>query len=82
MKLSIEPDNRARFARLDALIARGFDDSYSKDTISINVVCSQCDAMVINGTACHETGCPNTRHECKGCNKQIPIRQRYCADCA
>jgi hypothetical protein len=23
--------------------------------------CDQCEALVINGVFCHETGCPNTR---------------------
>ena len=23
--------------------------------------CNQCEAMMINGALCHETGCPNTR---------------------
>jgi len=43
--------------------------------------CSQCEVLVINGLACHETGCPHAMHECKGCNVQIPRQQRYCEDC-
>jgi urease accessory protein UreF len=27
----------------------------------VHIGCSQCAAMVINGVACHETGCPNAR---------------------
>jgi hypothetical protein len=28
---------------------------------TITVSCSQCAALVINGTACHEHGCPNQK---------------------
>ena len=44
--------------------------------------CSQCEVAVINGTPCHEQGCPNTRHECAGCNALIPAGRRFCPDCA
>ena len=43
--------------------------------------CSQCEALVINGVATHEIGCPNTVHECHGCNNLIPVRVKYCEDC-
>lgn len=43
--------------------------------------CSQCEVLVINNTPCHETGCPNARHECRGCDALIPVRQKYCEDC-
>jgi hypothetical protein len=43
--------------------------------------CDQCEAVSINGLACHETGCPNAKHECNGCTNLIPVRQRYCEDC-
>jgi hypothetical protein len=46
-----------------------------------HIGCSQCQAMTINGIACHETGCPNAKHECKGCNNLIPIREKYCPEC-
>ena len=45
------------------------------------VSCTQCEALVINGVPCHETGCPNMKHECAGCNATVPVRQKYCADC-
>lgn len=49
---------------LDELISRGFDKSReSVDSDGIRVRCSQCEALVINGLACHETGCPNVVHE-------------------
>jgi hypothetical protein len=38
----------------------GFDETYyNRSTGYYKVKCSQCDALVINGVACHETGCPN-----------------------
>lgn len=54
---------------LDSLIDRGFDSSYRLERDdsgrftagAVRVKCSQCDALVINGLACHETGCPNGR---------------------
>ena len=35
--------------------------------------CDQCEAAMINGLYCHETGCPNAR----------PLRRRYveCREC-
>lgn len=41
----------------------GFDRSRtSPDSVDhVRVGCSQCSALVINGTPCHETGCPNAR---------------------
>jgi hypothetical protein len=65
---------------LESLLTRGFDNSEISGQ-SIKVRCSQCEALVINGTATHETGCPRNLHECSGCNELIPIRQRYCVDC-
>lgn len=59
---------------------RGFDSS-RKDGKHISVGCSQCAALVINGIPCHETGCPNAKHECHGCNNLIPVNQKYCEDC-
>lgn len=38
----------------------GFDlTEYNRSTGYYHVRCSQCEACVINGTPCHETGCPN-----------------------
>ena len=45
--------------RLDRIQADGFDVSYLTDGGGLRVRCSQCEALVINGVACHETGCPN-----------------------
>jgi hypothetical protein len=40
---------------------RGFDKTWSSEKYGVTVRCSQCEALVINGIACHETGCPNNR---------------------
>jgi hypothetical protein len=63
------------------LKVRGFDESYHSGRGLYRPKCSQCETLVINGMACHETGCPNAVHECKGCNVLVPVRQTYCADC-
>lgn len=42
----------------------GFDlTEYDRSTGEYYIRCSQCDAMVINGVACHERGCPNEKGE-------------------
>lgn len=66
--------------RLAVLLAHGFDRS-TRCGRAITVQCSQCVAAVINGIACHETGCPNQRHECKGCNATVARKGAYCEDC-
>ncbi len=67
---------------LDSLIARGFDNSRLTATDSdVLVICSQCEALVINGVATHERGCPNQIHECKGCNNAVPRAGMYCEEC-
>ena len=67
---------------LRKLQQRGFDKArHVPFTSTFRVGCSQCEALVINGVACHETGCPNETHECKGCNAQVPRRGMYCEDC-
>ena len=69
--------------RLAALQQYGFDGSYiTEDKRAVRVACTQCEALVLMRQATHELNCPNTMHECKGCWEVIPLRQRYCADCA
>lgn len=69
-------------ATLDLLRARGFNGSkHIPFTKQYRVRCDSCEPLVIQGTACHETGCPDAMHECNGCNALIPARQRYCEDC-
>jgi len=60
----------------------GFADStHIPFTKQYRVRCHSCEACVINGTPCHETGCSEAMHECNGCCNIIPARQRYCEDC-
>lgn len=47
----------------------------------VKLACSQCAAVCVNGIPCHETGCPNETHECKGCNASVTRNVRYCEDC-
>jgi hypothetical protein len=47
---------------LRSLRSKGFDKSrVTPFTRGAHVSCSQCEALVINGVACHELGCPNIR---------------------
>ena len=69
--------------RLARLHERGFDGSaytFGHRNL-ISVACTQCQALVINGTATHEHGCANARHECKGCNELVPMNTSYCNEC-
>jgi len=46
--------------KLQELEKQGFDKcSADEDEDTIRVRCSQCEALVINGMATHEMGCPN-----------------------
>ena len=71
----------AEYTHLNRLLAGGFDESWGTRN-GARAACSQCQALVINGTATHEHGCINAVHECNGCNELIPARQSYCQDCA
>jgi len=42
--------------------------------------CDQCEALMINGVFCHETGCPNTRARYDTFEKEW-IRQYECFIC-
>ena len=67
---------------LDSLHLFGFTDSEPiPGTRTYRVRCHSCEATVINGTPCHESGCTEAKHECHGCWNIIPVSQRYCADC-
>jgi|SRR5580765_5359759 len=64
---------------------RGFDRSIDdEDDGGVFAACSQCQAMVINGTACHERGCPNETRECSECENRVPKRtfKYLCEECA
>ena len=50
--------------QLQALIDAGLDRSRpDEEDGTIDVRCSQCEALVINGTATHERGCPNAQRK-------------------
>lgn len=59
----------------------GFEGEMMAFGAMYHVRCENCDALVINGTPAHETGCPSAMHECAGCNEVIPQRHRYCESC-
>ena len=67
---------KANEARREWFEARGFTVSPSG-----RAYCEQCQALSINGVPCHETGCSNAMHECRGCNAIIPASVKYCQDC-
>lgn len=49
----------------------GFDTAKEMPNVGRNAfwaTCSQCDAMVINGTPTHERGCRNQTYPCKECD--------------
>lgn len=67
---------------INELRTLGFEGStHIPFTKQYRVRCHSCEALVINGTPCHETGCSEAKHECKGCNAIIPANRRYCEDC-
>ena len=66
--------------QLSILHGQGFTESYQTGRKTVRVKCQNCEALVINGVACHETGCDMATYECKGCNEIIDYRG-YCADC-
>lgn len=69
---------------LEQLKELGFDRSssaFGRDNLMV-VVCSQCQAMVINGHPTHERGCPNQTHECEECGALIKRGLRLCESCA
>jgi hypothetical protein len=58
-----------------SLKARGFDRSHAVPFQRGAVVqCSQCEALSINGTPCHERGCPNIVPVCRECGGLDPDR--------
>jgi hypothetical protein len=49
--------------------------------VAVSVGCDSCQALVINGVACHEAGCRRQTFECQGCTAQVGRRGAYCPDC-
>lgn len=60
---------------LSDLIDKGFDNSEDNDDVTVRVKCSGCAALVINGTPCHETGCPNkvVTRDCFNCGYPVVV---------
>jgi hypothetical protein len=55
---------------LEDVLSRGFDrstrierDDSGRFCKGVRVRCSQCEALAINGSACHENRCPNIPRE-------------------
>jgi hypothetical protein len=73
------------------LEALGFDLTTDTGEGTLNIRCSRCEALAINGVPCHESGCPNQVHtyrcfEC-GCDVHMkgrphPLKTLLCEDCA
>ena len=66
---------------LERLEREGFDNSRVSGAHTVRIGCTACDAIAIQGVACHESGCPNAQKECAGCNELVPMRVKYCEDC-
>ena len=73
------PTKKNHIAQLERL---GFNVDTLRGSKYMRITCDSCAALVINGTATHEHGCPNSKHECAGCYEIVPARVKYCAECA
>ena len=62
--------NRAN-ATATRLRSQGFDNlrvvGDGPDDYAVQLGCSQCSALAVNGIATHEHGCPNQLHACREC---------------
>lgn len=68
---------------LATLRAYGFNASkHIPFTKQYRVRCESCEALVVNGIPCHEAGCPEAKHKCRGCSELIPANQRFCESCS
>ena len=47
----------------------------------VSIRCDSCQAAVINGVFCHETGCPNTPGTCKECGCETRHGITCCDSC-
>jgi hypothetical protein len=56
-------DEKARRRVRVRLKRRGFDLTKSFRDGTVKPGCSQCQALCIQGTACHEIGCPNNKRK-------------------
>ena len=84
MRRAAEIRRAARVRVLAELHAHGFDRTElpGRTEHAFHVQCSQCEVVVINGTACHELGCPHETHECAECYARVGRLQRLCESCA
>lgn len=57
-KKKFEDEEEEAEKTLEKLKWYGFDKS-SREGTSVDISCSQCEVLVINGVPCHERGCPN-----------------------
>jgi hypothetical protein len=55
-------DTKSNKTLANQLIDQGFDRTYIRSGV-VHLNCSQCEALVINNTATHETRCPNVCNE-------------------
>lgn len=63
------------------LIARGFDLSRAVPfERAAHVECSRCQAVAVNGAACHEHGCPNKPGMCGECGQPCERGAGYCSE--
>lgn len=56
------------------------DKNEIRNRRNLTMQCDQCEALMINGTFCHETGCPNT-HSRYDADEDCWIAQRKCFTC-
>ncbi len=66
-------------------------DEYDKAQRAARIHCDSCQALMINGVFCHETGCPNTKkrwvdgewvkvYECLDCGSEVLDGETCCQD--
>lgn len=77
--------NKREAAKIaSALVRRGFSQSTGIKIDRgwrVHVSCGSCEALVINGVACHEPGCRNRTRACRGCGEPVKGDNHYCDDC-
>lgn len=69
------------------------NQTWPEDVTEAIMRCNQCEALMINGVFCHETGCPNTRsrfdeqsgewikqYKCFTCGCDADVDSNCCAE--
>lgn len=70
----------AKLTKVQQIEAAGFTvvrrlrDDYGAWRTGYQVRCEECQALSINGRACHETGCPRMPVECAWCGENYQRR--------